>query len=210
MALGWGPKIAHITFAELAANPNYQYDDQATHEEQNQAEAAVAAATAVEFSAAAPKSSPAGPPSPNAISNCSVRKTTPITNRLTADVFKIWQYRLGLALLAGIITFIFAGYVARYQPRCVRNHARALAMAGLLLAMLLLTQVAGIGSSSLYIFGIAPTIVAAMILTIAYDQRFALGIATIHAIIVTTALDQGLDSFLDPLGRRAHGVLSAG
>ena len=114
---------------------------------------------------------------------------------MTGDVYKIWQYRLGLALLAGILTFILAGYVARYQPRCLRNHARALAMGGLLLAMLLLTQVAGIGNSSLFIFGIARTIVAAFILTIAYDQRFALGVATIQAIIVTAALNQGLEFF---------------
>ena len=99
-------------------------------------------------------------------------------------------------LVAGILTFVLAAYIARYQRRCIRNHARALAMGGLLLAMLLLTQLAGIGNKSLIIFGIAPTIVAAMILTIAYDQRFAFGVATIHAIIVTIALDQGIDSFL--------------
>jgi cyclic-di-AMP phosphodiesterase PgpH len=115
---------------------------------------------------------------------------------LMGDALKMWQYRLGLALLAGIVTLILCGYVARYQPRCVRNHARGIAMASLLVSMLLLSQLAGIGNSSLFIFGIAPTIVAAMILTIAYDQRFALGVATIHTIIVTAALNQGLDFFM--------------
>jgi putative nucleotidyltransferase with HDIG domain len=61
--------------------------------------------------------------------------------------------------------------------------------------MLLVSQLAGIGSNSLFIFATAPTILAAMILTIAYDQRFAIGVATIHAMVVTAALDQNLGFF---------------
>lgn len=194
--LGLGSQIARITFAELAANPNYQYDDQATHEQQNQAESAVGRSAAIESYSRGSKIISGGSTLSERDHQLLVRENNAYHDSLTGDIFKIWQYRLGLALLAGIITFIFAGYVARYQPRCVRNHARALAMAGLLLAMLLLTEVAGIGNSSLYIFGIAPTIIAALILTIAYDQRFALGMATIQAIIVTAALNQGLEFFL--------------
>ena len=126
---------------------------------------------------------------------------------LTANA--IWQYRLGLAGVALIITMLLAGYVARYQSRCVRNHARGIAMAALLLSMLLLTQLAGIGSSSLYIFGIAPTIVAAMILTIAYDQRFAMGVATMHGMHRHHRSEPGHGVFPHRLGRRADGVLPA-
>ena len=36
-----------------------------------------------------------------------------------------------------------------------------------------------------------------MILTIAYDQRFATGVATIHAAMVTLALNQSLELFPD-------------
>ena len=69
-----------------------------------------------------------------------------------------------------------------------------------MLSMLLLAQLAGIGSSSLYVLGIAPTIIVAMILTIAYDQRLAVGVATVHAILVTLALNQSLNFFLILLG----------
>jgi putative nucleotidyltransferase with HDIG domain len=62
--------------------------------------------------------------------------------------------------------------------------------------MLLLAQLAGIGTSPLFIFGIAPTVLVALILTIAYDQRFAMGIATMHAVLVTIALGQGLGFFV--------------
>ncbi|MGA2439700.1 MAG: HDIG domain-containing metalloprotein [Tepidisphaeraceae bacterium] len=191
-----GPKIARITRAELAANPNYQYDDQATHEQQNQAEATVSPLDAVESYVRDAKIVTGGSILSDRDFDLLLRENTAYQAFLANNVFRLWQNRLGLALVAGILTFILAAYVARYQRRCVRNHARAAAMAGLLLAMLLLTQLAGIGNKSLLIFGIAPTIVAAMILTIAYDQRFAFGVATVHAIIVTAALNQGLDWFL--------------
>ena len=190
------PKIARITFAELAANPNYQYDDQATQEQQNLAESTVSPNDAVEVFVRGSKIVSGGTTLSDRDFDLLQQENNAYHASLAADVFHIWQYRLGLALVAGILTFILAAYVARFQRRCVRNHARAMAMAGLLLAMLLLTQLAGIGSRSLLVFGIAPTIVAAMILTIAYDQRFAFGVATVHAIIVTAALNQGLDSFL--------------
>jgi putative nucleotidyltransferase with HDIG domain len=107
-----------------------------------------------------------------------------------------WRGKLGLAASIAIITLILSCYVVKFQHRIVRNFARAFAIAALMVSMLLLAQLAGIGSSSLYVFGIAPTIIVAMILTIAYDQRFAVGVATVHAILVTLALNETLSFFL--------------
>lgn len=104
----------------------------------------------------------------------------------------VWGQRVGLGFVVALMTTIASAYVARYQPRIVRNVARAAAIALLLLAMLLVAQLAALGSSSIYIFGIAPTILTAMILCIAYEQRFALGIATFHAVLVTLAMDANL------------------
>jgi cyclic-di-AMP phosphodiesterase PgpH len=95
-----------------------------------------------------------------------------------------------------IITAILCGYATRYQPKLLRNHLRAVAMAGLLIAMLLMTQLAGLGTSTLYFFGIAPTVLAALILCIAYDQRFAIGVGTILGVMVTLALNQSISFFL--------------
>jgi putative nucleotidyltransferase with HDIG domain len=107
-----------------------------------------------------------------------------------------WSSRLGTAGIVFLITLALAAYVAKFQPRVVRNHARAIAIAALLLSMLLVVQLAGIGNSSLYLFGVAPTILVAMIVTIAYDQRFAVGVATVHAMLVTLALHQGMEFFV--------------
>ena len=105
--------------------------------------------------------------------------------------------RLGLAaLFVAIVTLVLCTYVAKFQPKIVKKHARAIAISALLVSMLLVAQAAGVGSSSLFGFGVAPTILVAMILAIAYDQRFAMGIATVHAVLVSLALAQGLGFFI--------------
>ena len=48
----------------------------------------------------------------------------------------------------------------------------------------------GIGSGPIYLFAVAPTLLVGVILAIAYDQRFAFGIACIHGLLVTIGLDQ--------------------
>ena len=109
---------------------------------------------------------------------------------------EILRSKLGLAGMVFLVTAILAGYVRWSQPRVVRNHARGAAIATLLLAMLLLAELAAIGTGPLYLFGLAPTILVAMILSIAYDRRFAMGVAAMHALLVTIALDQGAGFFL--------------
>ncbi len=107
-----------------------------------------------------------------------------------------WKPKVGIGLLSLIVTLVLSAYVARFQPRIVKNHARAAAIAALLLSMLLLAQLAGIGNGPIYLFGVAPTILVAMILTIAYDQRFSIGMASMHGLLVTVALGQGTAFFM--------------
>ena len=106
-----------------------------------------------------------------------------------------WQAALGTAGIVLVITFLFAWYVVRFQPRIIRNHARGAALALMLFGMLLIAQLAAVGTRPLFLFGVAPTILVAMITTIAYERRFALGLAMLHAVLVTLALRQGIDFF---------------
>lgn len=106
------------------------------------------------------------------------------------------RLRLGTSGIALIVTAALAAYTALTQPRIIRNHARGGAILALLLATLLLATLAGTSGSGLYFFGTAPTILVAMILAIAYDRRFAVGVGTMHSILVTAALDQGIAFFL--------------
>ncbi len=107
-----------------------------------------------------------------------------------------WRKKIGMIGLVMLVTAALGGYIKRYQPRVIRNHARGLAIAVLLLSMLLLAQLAAIGSGPLYLFGTAPTLLVAFILAIAYDRRFAMGVAVTHGVMVTAALDQGIGFFL--------------
>lgn len=110
--------------------------------------------------------------------------------------WRMLKTQIGLLGIVLAITLALVGYVWHYQPRVVRNHARALAIVVLMLSMLLLAQLAGIGTGPLYLYGVGPTILVAMIMAIAYDRRFAMGVGIMHAILVTVALNQGIGFFL--------------
>lgn len=107
-----------------------------------------------------------------------------------------WLERLGLFGAVLLLTFALCGYIVAYQARIVRNHARGAGIAALLLSMLLLAQLAGLGSSELHLFAVGPTVLVAMIVAIAYDQRFALGVGGIHAVLVTLGLGESLSFFM--------------
>jgi putative nucleotidyltransferase with HDIG domain len=184
------PKIAALTLKNI--KPNFVLDEGATAEEQNRAANVITANQG----------------------QINYRRNQPIVLRgeiddrhwqllraehqafvQTLDKNRIKQ-TAGLAGIVLLITAVLAAYIAKYQPKVVKNHARAIAIVALLLSMLLMAQLAGIGTNPLFVFGVAPTILVAMILTIAYDQRFAMGVATLHAVLVTIALGQGLAFFV--------------
>lgn len=106
---------------------------------------------------------------------------------------------LGQAGVAAVITVVLCSYVRRYQPRIHRNHARGAALATLLVGMLLVALLAASGTRPLYIFGVAPPILAAMIIAIAYEPRFGLGVSVLLSLLTTLALNQGLPFLLVPL-----------
>jgi putative nucleotidyltransferase with HDIG domain len=107
-----------------------------------------------------------------------------------------WKPIIGTGFVVLMLTGVLATYVVHFQPRVVRNHARAIAIAALLLSMLLMAALGGVGNGPIYLFGVAPTLLVAMILAIAYDRRFAIGVSTVHAVFVTVVLSQGVSFFL--------------
>jgi len=186
--------LARIAAAELAANPNYVLDESLTTQMQRRASEDVPNENAERHFAADEVIVPKGVITDRHYQILRAENDA-YTRSLATGWAGIWQQRLGLIGVALMVTLLLTGYVARYQPRIVKNYARAGALAGLLLSMLLVTQLSAIGSSSLLIFGVGPTILVTIILTIAYDQRFAMGLATIDAMVVTGAIDQDLGFF---------------
>ncbi len=187
------PRIVDATLAFL--QPTHVYDDAATVDARNKAAAALPQSAAyVNYKA-------------NQVLVDKKLKKAFTTNDVQLLKAENDEYRhslgaiarrstYGLALTAGLITLILCGYVGAFQKRVVRNNARATAIALLMLAMLLLAQLAAVGTYQLYLMAITPTVLVSMIVAIAYDKRFAIGVSTTHALLVTMALDQEVGFFI--------------
>ncbi|MEA2736075.1 MAG: cyclic-di-AMP phosphodiesterase PgpH [Humisphaera sp.] len=184
------PKIAALTLKSI--KPNFVIDEGATAEEQNRAANVV---TATQGQINYRRNQPLVLKGEIEDRHWQLLRAEHEAFVQTLDRNRIKQ-TIGLAAIVLLITTVLATYVMKYQPKVVKKHPRAIAICALLLSMLLMAQLAGIGTNPLFVFGVAPTILVAMILTIAYDQRFAMGIATLHAVLVSIALSQGLSFFV--------------
>ena len=107
-----------------------------------------------------------------------------------------WLERLGLVGVALLMTGALSLYAWRFQPRVVHNPVRATGLGALLLGALLIAQLAGLGSGNLTLLGLAPVMLVAMTLCVAYDGRFAMGVSGILAVLVTVALAAPIGFFL--------------
>ncbi|MDX2016054.1 MAG: HDIG domain-containing protein [Planctomycetota bacterium] len=111
-------------------------------------------------------------------------------------MLQYWLRRLGIAAVIAGVTLAIGGYVALFVPRIRRNPLRMVGVAGLLLGTLALACVSTAmapGFAALTV--VAPTVLTAVVLAIAYDQRVALAFSTLHGILVCTALDQDIGAY---------------
>ena len=112
--------------------------------------------------------------------------------------------QVGVAAMAVLVVAGLAIYTAFYQPRIVEKPARALGLALLLLGMLALTRANAMILPTELATG--PVVMAAMILAIVYDQRYALGIGGGLAILAALASEAGLGLFVTLLTALAISV----
>ncbi|HUB27938.1 MAG TPA: HDIG domain-containing protein [Tepidisphaeraceae bacterium] len=184
--------IAQLTFQFVEEHPTHHLDLQATRAALDRASDDVSPADAAEHYAYNTIIVPAGQ-----ITDRDWELLRAENQAFLKTEQSAWLQRLaGTAITVFCLTVVLCAFIARYQPRLVRNQWRGAALMGLMLAMLLISALAGIGSGSLYLFGIAPTILAALILTIAYDQRFAIGVGGLQATLSTLALNESIGFFL--------------
>lgn len=98
-----------------------------------------------------------------------------------------------VSLLAVVLTISFGAalYIYHYQYRLIHNHARAVALVATFLLLLAVTKI-GVFSSgpSRWVpsWGTGTAVVAAIILVISYDQRFAIGMGTLYCILACLAV----------------------
>lgn len=108
------------------------------------------------------------------------------------------------AVIVVLISLAGALYIHRYQKRMRKNHARALVLVGLFAVMLAAAKL-GVSSTEHTFLATGTAVTTAVILTIAYDQRFAIGISVFYCLFACLAVESipdngsrltGIDLFL--------------
>jgi len=85
------------------------------------------------------------------------------------------------AVIVVLISLGAAFYIHHYQKRLMKNHTRAIALAGLFILLSATTKL-GVFLSNQTLWATGTAVTAAIILTIAYDQRFAIGMSIFYCL----------------------------
>ncbi len=107
-----------------------------------------------------------------------------------------WGRWMTMGGLAGLITLIGTGlwgYILAYNPRVVTNPMRGVAILTLLLACQAMAVLGtGLAPKFVFVTAVFPILLTGIILTIAYNQRFALGIGAVLSLVVLVSLNRSL------------------
>lgn len=102
-------------------------------------------------------------------------------------VFKPWPQIVALGIIVGIIAVGAAFYINAYQPRIVSRPTRTVALAMLFWLLLTATRFLSLSEKWMYV-ATGSAVACAIVLTIAYDQRFAIGMTMFYAILACFAV----------------------
>jgi putative nucleotidyltransferase with HDIG domain len=114
------------------------------------------------------------------------------------------------AIAAASVIVIFAAvgggvYVYHYQYRLLRNHARAFALVVLFPALLAVTKLGSLSSGEALWglgWGVGTAILTSIVLVIAYDQRFAIGMSALYCVLASLAVGPKPDQAFQLQGMR--------
>ncbi len=98
------------------------------------------------------------------------------------SVFKPWPQIAAVATLVALVCVGISLYVRHYEPRILRRPTRIIALGGLFLILLFITKVGSFDESWTYL-ATGSAVTCGIILTIAYNQRFAIGMTLFYSII---------------------------
>ncbi len=106
--------------------------------------------------------------------------------------FRPWQQIIPVCLIVVGVGFTMAVYVYHYNNRIIKNPLRALVLCGLFILLLVITRLGSFFPNGVYL-AVACSIACAVILAIAYDQRFAIGMSLFFAPLVCFAAGKESD-----------------
>lgn len=100
-----------------------------------------------------------------------------------------------LAAIVILISFGMARYLVHYRPQVVLRPSKAMALAGLFLVLLILTKTGSLYQEWAFLaLATGWAVTSAIILTIAYDQRFAIGMTVFYCILASFAASEDIIS----------------
>ncbi len=92
-----------------------------------------------------------------------------------------------IIVMVVLISVAGALYIHHYQKRIIRNHARALVLVSLFILMLATTRL-GVSSTKHTFWATGTAVTTAVTLTIAYNQRFAIGMSIFYCLFACFAV----------------------
>ena len=89
---------------------------------------------------------------------------------------------ISISAIVIIITLGASFYIHHYQRRVIKNHARAIALEAMFILLLAVAKLGAILPNQGY-WATGTVVIAAITLSIAYDQRFAIGMTTFYCLL---------------------------
>jgi putative nucleotidyltransferase with HDIG domain len=100
---------------------------------------------------------------------------------------QLYRDLVPITIIVSLISLAATFYIHHYQSRIIKKHIRALILGGLFILLLGTTKLGFLlNEQTSWATGTAVT--AAIILTIAYDQRFAIGMSIFYALLACFAV----------------------
>jgi hypothetical protein len=134
---------------------------------------------------------------------------------LSFGLAKQGRYR-AMAASSVMVIFVAVGgglYACHYQRRLLHNHGRALALAVLFPALLTVTKLGSLSSGDALWglgWGVGTAILTSIILVIAYDQRFAIGMSALYCVLASLAVGPKPDQAFQLQGMRLFLTMLSG
>ena len=108
-----------------------------------------------------------------------------------AEFFKPYKEIVALFGIVLLVSIAMALYVGQYQERIVSRPTRLIALAGLFIILLALTKMGSLYQEWTYL-STGWAVTSAIILTIAYNQRFAIGMTLFYCVLASFAASNEL------------------
>ena len=104
-----------------------------------------------------------------------------------AQFFKPYREVIALGTVVILVCLGAAIYINHYQNRIISRPTRLIALAGLFLILLVITKIGSLAPEWIFL-ATGSAVISAIILTIAYNQRFAIGITLFYCILASFAV----------------------